>query len=73
MIAVIVGWIAAQLAPDHVADAGRVILIPGALADFLLSGNVHAGFGGFVGVAVSSVGSLLFWSFLVFASFKQKR
>ena len=42
-------------------DAARIFLFPGAIADTVLSGNAHAGFGGWLDYVVTVFGTWLFW------------
>ncbi len=65
-IAVVLSVLVVQFAPARVAHAVRFILIPGSLLDLILSGNVHAGFGGLTSVAVTVIGSSLCWAIPVF-------
>jgi len=58
--------VACGLAVDNVSegmsDRLRLVLMPGALADVFLSGNVHQGFGGAFGAVVTVAGSALVWT-----------
>lgn len=64
---VVVSILEIQFAQEHVADRFRWVIFPGDMIDSVLSGNVHLGFGGVLGVIVMFLGNVVFYTIPLWA------
>ena len=65
LVLVVVAYAVVQKEGNYLAW----VLFPGIMVDLVASGNVHLGFGGALGVAVTSAVSTFVWFFVAFGVF----